>query len=72
MTYVQICFQDDSFSMFLYGILPSKQFNVKYFGCSQVHTKTVRGISMTEYTSNLMIYSIGADHKIVILDFDKT
>lgn len=64
--------QDGSFGVYLYGIQSSTEFSVKYFGCFEVHTKAIRGIVTTEYENNLKIYSIGADHKIAILNFDKT
>lgn len=59
----------------MYGIIQlqkSKEFKVKYYGCFEVHNKLIRSILMSEYSTSLMIYSVGADHKIIALEFDKT
>jgi len=67
--------QDNLFGIYLYGITQlqdSDEFSVKYYGCYEVHEGIIQNILITECKNSLLIYSLGADHRIVALDFDKT
>lgn len=70
--YICICLQDNHFGIYLYGILPSRKLDVEYYGYLEAHSGVVRGIIVHETTTELMIYSVGADHMIAIYNFDKT
>lgn len=64
--------QDNQYGIYLYGILPSEKLDVEYYGCVEAHSGVVRGITVHETITELMICSVGADHMIVIYNFDKT
>jgi hypothetical protein len=67
--------QDNLCGIYLYGIIEQKdsdEFIVEYYGCYEVHEGIIRNILVTEHDNNILIYSLGADHRIVALDFDKT
>ncbi|XP_022177964.1 cilia- and flagella-associated protein 251-like [Myzus persicae] len=70
-----MAYTDDLFGIYLYGMIQlqnSNEYSVNYYGCYEVHNKSIRSIVMSEYSSSLMIYSLGADHKIIVLELDKT
>eukprot|EP00102_Acyrthosiphon_pisum_P008905 XP_003246262.1 PREDICTED: WD repeat-containing protein 66-like [Acyrthosiphon pisum] len=70
-----VVYTDNSFGIYMYGMIQlqkSNKFKVKYYGCFEAHNKLIRSILLSEYSTSLMIYSVGADHKIIALEFDKT
>ncbi|XP_050063809.1 cilia- and flagella-associated protein 251-like isoform X4 [Aphis gossypii] len=70
-----VVYTDNLFGIYLYGITQLQnpdEFSVKYYGCYEVHEGIIRNILITESKNNLLIYSLGVDHRIIALDFDKT
>ncbi|XP_050431893.1 cilia- and flagella-associated protein 251-like isoform X2 [Adelges cooleyi] len=52
-------------------MVPGQQLSANFLGCYQAHTAEVRGIVIFEDTASIMVYSVGADHRIVVFKFDK-
>ncbi|XP_050541916.1 cilia- and flagella-associated protein 251-like [Daktulosphaira vitifoliae] len=66
-----VVYTDGSFGLYLYSMIPGEQLKVKYHGCYQAHTNEIRGIVIVEDDDNLIIYSAGADLRIIVFKFNK-